>query len=170
MFAPVNIILQAENTDLSTGMTLVAASVENVHNLRTEKKFCDIWDEVVTQIGAHSRRTRFDNTLLQYYVVGETAGNNEMNKNKMRRLFYSLLDQVINKINAHFSHQNTKLYVAVSALQSENSNCLNVQMVQSHLDLVERTSVEAKFDVATTYVAKFNRDEKKKPTTTKLLF
>ena len=55
-------ILQAENTDLSTGMTLVAASVVNVHNLQTEEKFCDIWDEVVTQIDVHSRRTQRDNT------------------------------------------------------------------------------------------------------------
>ena len=38
-------------------------------------------------------------------------------------------------------------------------------MVQPLLDLVERTSVEAKFDVDRTYVTKFNVDEKSKPTT-----
>ena len=95
MFAPANSILQAENTDLLIGMTLVAARVENVHNLRTEEKFRDIWDEIVTQIDAHSRRTRHDNTLLQDYVVEEATGNNEMNKEEMQRLFYSTLDQVI---------------------------------------------------------------------------
>ena len=97
MFAPANSILQAENTDLLIGMTLVAARVENVHNLRTEEKFCDIWDEIVTQIDAHSRRTRHDNTLLQDYVVEEATGNNEMNKEEMQRLFYSTLDQVIRR-------------------------------------------------------------------------
>ena len=76
MFVPANNIFQAENTDLSTGMTLVAACVENVHKLRIEEKFCDAWDEVVTQIDAHSRRARRSNTLLQDYVVKETTKNN----------------------------------------------------------------------------------------------
>ena len=99
MFGPASNILQAKFTDLATGMTLVAACVENVYNPRTQKKFCDIWDEVVTQIDGHSRRTRRDNTLLQAYVVEETTGNNKMNKDEMRRLFYSTLDQVINEID-----------------------------------------------------------------------
>ena len=79
MFAPANNILQAENTDLSTGMTFVAACVENIHNLRTEEKFCDTGDGVVTQIDAYSIRTRSDDALLQHYVVEEATGNNEMN-------------------------------------------------------------------------------------------
>ena len=124
-------------------MTLVAACVKNVHNLQTEEKFCDIWDEVVTQIDAHSRRTRLGNTLLQDYVVKETTGNNKMNKGEMRKLFCSKLDQFINEIDATFSHQNTKLYAAVSALQPENSNFLDVKMVQLLLNLVDRTKVEA---------------------------
>ena len=41
--------------------------------------------------------------------------------------------------------------------------------MQPHLDMVDRTSVEAQFDVAKTYVAKFNGDKKTQPTTTKLL-
>ena len=53
-------------------MTLVAACVENVRNLRREEKFRDIWDEVVTQIDAHSSQIRRDYTLLQDYVVEET--------------------------------------------------------------------------------------------------
>ena len=47
----------------------------------------------------------------------------------MRRLFYSTLDQVINEIHVGFSDQNTKPYVAVSALQPGNSNALNIKMV-----------------------------------------
>ena len=126
MFAPANNILQVENncTDLSTGMTLVASCVENAYNLGEEKKFCDIWDEVVTQIDTHSRQTRRDSTLLQNYVVEETIGNDKMNEDKMRRLFYSTFDQVIDDIDLRFSRQNTKLYAAVSALQPENSNFL----------------------------------------------
>ena len=42
-------------------------------------------------------------------------------------------------------------------------------MVQSLLDLANRTSVEAEFDVSKMYVAKLSGDEKTKPTTTKLL-
>ena len=92
-----------------------------------------------------------------------------MNKEKMLRLFYSTLDQVIIEISVRFSHQNTKLYAAVSAFHSENSNFLDVKIVQFLLDLVDRTSVEAEFDSAKTYVATFRRDEKTKPTTTKLV-
>ena len=68
-----------------------------------------------------------------------------------------------------FGYQNTKLYTAVSALQPKNSNFLDEKMVQLLLDLVDRKSVVAEFDVAKTYVAKFNGDEKTKQTTTKLL-
>ena len=147
MFTPANNILQTENTDLSTERTLVAARFENVHNLRTEEKFCDIWDKVVTQTDGHSRQTRRDITLLQDHVVEETTRNNEINTDEMRRSFYSTLDQVINEMDVRFSHQNTKLYAAVSALQPENSN-------------FDCTSKEAEFDVANTYVAKLNGDEK----------
>ena len=86
-------------------MTIVAACIENVHNLRSDEKFCDIWDEVVIQIDAHSRQTRRDNTLLQEYVVEETAGNNETNEEELLRLFYSTLDQVTNEVDMRFSHQ-----------------------------------------------------------------
>ena len=65
-----------------------------------------------------------------------------------------------------FTHQNTKPYTAASALQPENSSFLDVNMVQPLLDLVDRTSVEAKFDIGKAYVAKFNVDEMTKPTTT----
>ena len=69
---------------------------------------------------------------------------------EMWRLFYGTLDQVINKIEVPFSYQNTNLYAAVSAPQPKNSNFLDVKMVQLFLDLVDRTSVEAEFDVAKT--------------------
>ena len=42
-------------------------------------------------------------------------------------------------------------------------------MVQPLLDFGHRTSVEAEFDVAKTYVATLSGDEKTKPTTTELL-
>ena len=89
----------------------------------------------------------------------------------MRRLFYSTLDQVINEIDVRFSHQNTKLYAALSlsALQPENSNFLDVKIVQPLSDLVNRTNVEAEFAVAKMHVEKFNGNEKTKPTTTKLV-
>ena len=79
------------------------------------------------------------------------------------------MDQVINEIGVHFSYQNAKLYAAVSALQLENSNFLDVKMVQPLSNVVDRTSVEAKFALAKTYGAKLNDDGKTKPTTIKLL-
>ena len=57
--------------------------IENVHDLRTEAKHHDIWNEVVTQSDALSRRIRRDNTLLQDYVVEETTKNNEMNTDEI---------------------------------------------------------------------------------------
>ena len=92
-----------------------------------------------------------------------------MNKDEMRRLFYSTLHQIINEIDVRFSLQNTKPHPAVSALQPENSNFLDVKMVHPLLDLADRTSVKAQFDVAKAYVAKLNGDDNTKPTTTKLL-
>ena len=107
--------------------------------------------------------------MLQHYVVEETTGDNEINEDEMRRLLYSTLDRVNNEINVRFSHQNAKLYVAVSAFQHENSNFLDVNMVQPLLNLVDRLSVEREFDVAETYVAKLNGDEKTKQATTKFI-
>ena len=89
--------------------------------------------------------------MLQDYVVEETTANNEMNEDKTQRLFYSTLDQVINEIHVRFSHLNTKLYVAVSALQPKNSSFLDVKMAQLFLIVVDRTSMEAEFDDAKTY-------------------
>ena len=150
-------------------VAIITTCSENVHDRRAKEKFCNIRDVVVTQTDAHSRRTRRDNTLLQDYVVEDTTGNNKMNKSEMRRLFHSTMDQVINVIDVHFSHQNIKLYAAISALQPKNSNFLDAKKVQPRLDLVDRTCVEAETDVAKTYVAKLNGDEKTKPTTAKLL-
>ena len=87
--------------------------------------------------------------MLQEYVVEETTTNIEINK-ELRRLFYSALDQLNNEIDVRFSKQDTKLYAAVSTFQPENSNFLDVKMVQPHLDLADCTSVEAEFDVAKT--------------------
>ena len=84
----------------------------------------------------------------------------------MQRLFYSTLNQVINEID----DQNTKLCAAVSAFEPDNSNFLDVKILQPVLDLVDRASVEAECDVVKTYVAKFNGNEKTKPTTIKVLF
>ena len=83
-----------------------------------------------------------------------------MNKDEMRKLFYSILDEVINEIDVRFSYQNTKLYAAISALQPENSSFLDVKMVRRFLDSVYRSSVQAEFDVAKKYIAKLNDDEK----------
>ena len=102
--------------------------------------------------------------MLQDSVIEETTGNSEINKDEMQRLFYSTLDQAINEIDIRFCHQNTKLCTVVSALKPEDSNFLDVKVVQPRLDLVNRTSVEAEFDVAKMYVAKFIGDEKTKPT------
>ena len=52
LFARANKILQAENTVLPTGITLVTSYVENVLNFDTKQKFCDISDEVDNQIDA----------------------------------------------------------------------------------------------------------------------
>ena len=106
--------------------------------------------------------------MLQDYVEGTTRAI-ETNEDEMQRLFYNTLDQVINEIDEHFSHKNTELYAAISALQLENSNFLDVKVVQPLLDLVECASIEAEFDVAKMYVANFSGDEKIKLTTTKLL-
>ena len=57
-----------------------------------------------------------------------------------------------------FSHLNTKLYAAVSTLQFEDFNFLDVKIVQPLLDLVDGTNMEVEFDVSNTYVAKLNGD------------
>ena len=76
-----------------------------------------------------------------------------MNKDEMRRLSYITLDQIINEIDVRFSHQNTKLYAAVTALQPKHSKVLDVKIgfLLCLLDSVDRTSVEAEFDVVKTH-------------------
>ena len=97
---------QVENTDLSTGITPVTSCDENVRNLLAEAKYSDIWNEVITQIDAPSKRIRRADALLQNYVVEETTGNNEINEHEMRRSFCSTSDHVVNEMNCCFSQRN----------------------------------------------------------------
>ena len=54
LFAPANNNLQAENTDLSTGMTLVGRVLKTFTIFEQKRKFCDICNKVVTQINSPS--------------------------------------------------------------------------------------------------------------------
>jgi len=171
LFSPANKILQAENTDFSTGVMLITSCVESVGNLRTEQEFRTMWDEANSQNDAHlrSRRNRRVNTLLADYVIEEATGNIDVNEEEMRRLFYSLLDHVVSKMDVRFNERNSRLFTAVAALQPEHSNFLNAKLVQPILDLAKCTIVESEFIVAKAYIAKLTDDDKPKITITKLL-
>ena len=59
--------------------------------------------------------------------------------------------------------------IAISALQPDNSNFLEVKIAHPVLELVGRRSVEEELMLPRPTLKKLNGDEKTKPTTTKLL-
>ena len=99
MLAPANKFFGLKILTCHVGVALVVSCVENVLNLGTEQKFCDIWDEVIIHIDRPEYDMLHANVLLQDYVVQETAENNEVNKHEMQRLFCRTMDEVATKTN-----------------------------------------------------------------------
>ena len=100
---PANKILQAEDTDFSTGIALATSVKQYIRDLRAEEEFCTFWDNLTPYVPVvPAKWSQQANKLLAEYVVEETTRSNTLDKVKMRRLYFSVLDHVPGEMEVIF--------------------------------------------------------------------
>jgi len=150
---PPNTILQAEDTDLSTGMQLVLSVVQCIEDLRSDKHLDDLLSTVPDTPDVPAKRQRFASTRLTGCIVYETTGVNAINNVELRRLYYSVLDHILREISARFNERNSKLARGLVSLDPKSDTFLDAKAIQPLLDLTNSTIVDTECHVAKQYFA-----------------
>ncbi|CAM4659993.1 unnamed protein product [Leuciscus chuanchicus] len=157
LLEPPNRMLQAENMDLYTAVTLVNSASECIGQLRNETAFCALWntsvpaanDDATTTTGP-SKRKRVLNQNLRDFVVEESVGQNKTNeKFELERLFYSVVDAVHGELCARFGERNSHLIGALAALdpEADRENFMDTVRVKPLLELTGTELVESEYIV-----------------------
>jgi len=139
---PPNKILQAEDTDLSTGMQLVLSAVQCIEDLRSNKHLDDLLSTVPDTPDVPAKRQRFASTPLTDCIVYETTGVNAMNNVELRRLYYSALDHILREMSARINEPNSKLARALVSLDRKSDTFLDAKAIQPLLVLTNCTIVD----------------------------
>lgn len=150
LFEPPNRLLQAEDMDLFTAVTLVNSASDCAKKLRTENEISALWDlcappatatEAVLVTGpGPSKRRRTVNKNLSGFSVEETVRQPQSDideKTKFKRLFYSVINDVQGGMDACFGERSSELISALAALNPEaEDNFLDPSKVTPLLELV----------------------------------
>lgn len=176
LFEPPNRLLQAEDMDLFTTVTLVNSASDCVKTLCTENEFSAQWDlctppasgtEAVpgTDPGP-SKRRRTINKNLRGFAVEETVGQPQSDiekKTEFMRLFYSV-DAVQGEMNVRFGERSSELFGALAALNPEaEDNFLDPSKVTPLLVLPGTDVVESEYSVAHEFLVKKITDTPVRP-------
>ncbi len=149
---PANRMLQAEDTDLLTAVQLIQSASSCIEDLQSDAEFLKLWaDSEDTGDGAPAppKRQRQAPRTLQDYVVSESLGQREVDiKKGCKRLFYGIINSILNEMAARFSKRNGKYMAALDALDPASENFLEADKVKPLLDLTKTEMVEAQFTVA----------------------
>jgi len=78
---PPNKILQADDTDLSTGMQLVLSAVQCIEDLRSDKHLDDLLSTLPDTPDVPAKRQGFASTWLTDCIVYEKTGVNAITSN-----------------------------------------------------------------------------------------
>ena len=168
LFEPPNRLLQAEDMDLFTAVTLVNSASDCVKKMRTENEFSALWDlcassatatEAVPVTGpGPSKRRRTVNKNLSGFAVEETVGQPQSDtdeKTEFKRLFYSVTDAVQGEMDARFGERSSELIGALAALNPEaEDNFLDPSKVTPLLELVGADVVDSEYTVAREFLVK----------------
>ena len=153
-----NKILQAEGTDLSTGMQLVLSAVQCIEDRS------DLLSTVPDTLDVPAKRQRFESTRLTDCIAYETTGVDAMNNVELRRLYCSILDHNLRELSARFNERNSKLARALVALDPKSETFLDAKAIQPLLDLTNSTIVDTECSVAKQYFATVTGGNDKKMT------
>ncbi len=141
---PTNHMLQVEDMDLYTGITLVQSASECIGQLHNETELRALLDHVPatnnegkTSAGL-SKRPRLINQNLQDYVAEKSVGQNTTNeKSELELSFYSVVDAVHGELCMRFGARNSQLIAALAALDPEanRGNFMDIVKVKPLLEL-----------------------------------
>ncbi|XP_045075725.1 uncharacterized protein LOC123489869 [Coregonus clupeaformis] len=162
LFEPPNRLLQAEDMDLFTAVTLVNSASDCVKTMRAENEFSALWDLCAPPASATeavpvtdpgpSKRRRTINENLRGFAVEETVGQPQSDideKTEFMRLFYSVVDAVQGEMNARFGERSSELIGALAALNPEaEDNFLDPSKLTPLLVLAGTDVVESEYTVA----------------------
>ncbi|KAJ0066809.1 hypothetical protein NL108_002860, partial [Boleophthalmus pectinirostris] len=151
---PPNKLLQREDTDLLTGLSVVASATVCIKKLRCDEEFRKMLDTVTgTKETPRLKRGLTESTRMDGFIVMEPTGvhratSNDDLKTEFRRLYYNTIDLVGGEMERRFSERNSQLASALAALNPEADNFLDVKAVRHILDLSQSTVTDAEFEVA----------------------
>ncbi|KAL2089232.1 hypothetical protein ACEWY4_016131 [Coilia grayii] len=166
LFEPPNRLLQAEDTDLFTAVTLVNSASDCVKTLRNENEFSALWILCCPSATATdadpttcpSKRKRTVNKSLGDFAVEETVGQPQRDideKTEFKRLFYSVIDAVQGEMNARFGERSSELIGALTSLNPEaEATFLDPLKVTPLLALAGIDVVESEYTVAREFLLK----------------
>ncbi|XP_073730590.1 uncharacterized protein [Misgurnus anguillicaudatus] len=149
---PPNKLLQREETDLWTGLDIVASAKACVQKLRCDEGFTKVWekataDELPKSTTPKRRRTGKKN--MDDYFVEETTGQRENDmETELKRLYYSTVDSVVGEMDQRFGERKSHLYRALNALDPKSDLFLDPKTVKHIMDLTQSPIVDAEFEVA----------------------
>ena len=149
---PPNKLLQREDTDLLTGLSVVA-SVKKLCCDEELRKMLDTVTATSESLRPGPKRRRIESSRMDSYIVMGLTGahrdrGDDDSKTELRRLYYDTIDSVVGEMERRFSERNTQLVSALAALNPEADNFLDVKAVQHILDLSQSIGIEAEFEVA----------------------
>ncbi|RXM95399.1 hypothetical protein EOD39_16925 [Acipenser ruthenus] len=140
-------LLQAEATDLYTGIRVVHSAHNCMEKLQHNSEFDELWEKYKDMdTPAPSKRQRVVSSNLKEYVVETTVGQQEEgNERECKSVFFSTLDAVLGEMSARFNERNSQLVEALCALHPERETFMDVEKVKPVLDLISGDFVEAEF-------------------------
>ena len=132
-----------------------------VRDLRAEDKFKELWSSCSsTSVSTvPEKRPRTQPVHHQDYAVEETTGQRSArNEAALRRLYFSVIDQVVGEMEHRFGERQTELALAVQAVDPHNCNFLNVAAIKPLMQLTNSPIVESEFLIAKQYVENLKKE------------
>ncbi|KAI2645227.1 Zinc finger MYM-type protein 1 [Labeo rohita] len=155
---PPNKLLQREDTDLWTGLSIVTSAKVCMQKLRCVEGFTKVWEKARAAANAlpkstTPKRRRTGNKNMDDYLVEETTGQREDDvETELKRLYYSTVDSVVGEMDQRFSEQNSHLYRALAVLDPESDLFLDPETVKCIMDLTQSPICYAEFEVAKNFL------------------
>ncbi len=139
---PPNKLLQREDTDLWTGLGIVASAKVCVQKLRCDEGFTKVWEKATAAADAlpksttPKRRCTGNKNMDDYLVEETTTGQREDDiETELKRMYYSTVDSVVGEMDQRFGKRNSHLYRALAALDPESDSFLDPETVKHIMDL-----------------------------------
>lgn len=156
-----NAMLQAESTDILTGIKLIKAATSCIEELRSDAAFKELWAEAAGAVSVveatpdppRPKRQRKVSSFLKGHVVEQSLGQREDDtEQECKRLFFAVLDCFLAEMAVRFSERNGKYMQALESLDPASKNFLDPSKVQPLLDLTKTEMNKSQFIVARAFI------------------